>query len=216
MAVTLAARGAIARGVAVAGERAIAVLLMPTVPARAMTAESVLAELAGTMGGTAHGEVRLATLWRIVGQPRQCRPDQRPVHRSVHVITAHRRGGRSFDGLHSDRFRFRLDHENGIVRRIRRRVEPCGDHFAGHAGEHLLVQRSGDVLLAALRRHLGLLVLVFAVAGGASGLAHLVTDHGDDGVIRDSALAWTVVVDYVAETRLALLHQAPRKDSLSH
>jgi hypothetical protein len=50
---------------------------------------------------------------------------------------------------------------------------------------------------------------VFGVAGGASGLAHFVADHGDDGVIRDSALARTVVVDYVAETRLALLHQAP-------
>jgi hypothetical protein len=50
---------------------------------------------------------------------------------------------------------------------------------------------------------------VLAVTGGASCLAHFVAHHGDDGVVRDSALARTVVIDYVAETRLALLHQAP-------
>jgi hypothetical protein len=208
VAVTLAARGTIARGVAVASALAIAVLLMPAVPAGAMTAESVLAELAGAVGGTAHGEVRLAALRRIVGQPRQCRPDQRPVHRSVHFI-ANRHGGRSFDGLFRYHFRFRLNHKSGIVRRILRRVEPRRNHFAGHAVEDLLIQRSGGVFLAPLRRHPGPLELVLAFAGGTSGLAHFVANHGDDGVIRDSALARTVVVDYVAETRLALLHQAP-------
>jgi hypothetical protein len=139
VAVTLAARGAIARGVAVASDRAIAVLLMPAVPAGAMTAESILAELAGAVGGPAHGEVRLAALGRIVSQPRQCRPDQRPVHRSVHVIAANRHGGWSFDRLSRYHFRFRLNHESGIVRRIRRRVEPRRNDFARHAGEDLLI-----------------------------------------------------------------------------
>jgi hypothetical protein len=53
------------------------------------------------------------------------------------------------------------------------------------------------------------LVFVIGVAGGAPGLLDGVTHHGDDRVIRDPALTWTVVVHDVTKPRLALLHQAP-------
>jgi hypothetical protein len=48
---------------------------------------------------------------------------------------------------------------------------------------------------------------VIGVAGGASGLLHLVVNHRDDGMIGDAALARAIVVENVTEPKPALLHQ---------
>jgi hypothetical protein len=57
---------------------------------------------------------------------------------------------------------------------------------------------------------------VIGVAGGTSGLFHLVINHRDDGVIRDAALARAIVVKNVTEPKPALLHQIfPRSRFLS-
>jgi hypothetical protein len=53
------------------------------------------------------------------------------------------------------------------------------------------------------------LVVVLGVARRAPRLFDLVAHHGDDGVVRDPALARTVIVHDISESRLALLHQAP-------
>jgi hypothetical protein len=57
---------------------------------------------------------------------------------------------------------------------------------------------------------------VIGVAGGASGLLHLVVNHRDDGMIGDAALARAIVVENVTEPKPALLHQKfPRNRFLS-
>jgi len=186
--------------------------MVPTaVTARPLSPEPVLAELPGPAGRTAYRELRLSTLWRVVRQARQRRPDQRTMDRTVTVaVVGDRSNRRHFDGLFRNAgFRFGFDQERRVVGTVRGGIETGRDDFTGHAGQYLLVERAGQFFLAALGWHLCVLELVLAVAGGASGLAHFVADHGDDGVVRDSALARTVVIDYVAETRLALLHQAP-------
>ena len=68
-------------------------------------------------------------------------------------------------------------------------------------------------LLAPRRRHFGLLIFVVRVARGAACLLHLVFDYCDDRMIRDAALARTVVVQNVTEPNPALLHELPRSDA---
>ena len=51
------------------------------------------------------------------------------------------------------------------------------------------------------------------VAGGAASLLHLVFNHRDDRMIRDAALARTIVVQNVTEPNPALLHELPRSDA---
>jgi len=207
---TLAAGTEVAGTLAVAVDRAIAIRLMSTVPTRAVSTKAVLAKLAWAgAGGTTHREVGFPSLRGIVVQPRQRRTNQGTVHGTIHVVDGYRDRRRDLGRLLGYHFGFSLDHEAGVVRVVRRGIQAWRGDFAGHAGEHLLIEGAGDFLLAALWRHLRLLELVITVTSGASGLAHFVADHRDDGMIGDSALARTVVVDYVAETRLALLHQAP-------
>jgi hypothetical protein len=66
-----------------------------------------------------------------------------------------------------------------------------------------------------LRGNLRLFVLVFGIARRTPRLLHFVANHGDDGVVGDSALAGTVVIHDVTEPRLALLHQAPKRTRFS-
>jgi hypothetical protein len=63
-------------------------------------------------------------------------------------------------------------------------------------------------LFLALRRDARLLVFMIRIAGRAARLLHLIVDHGDDGVIGDTSLAWTIVIDDVTEPKPALLHEA--------
>jgi hypothetical protein len=75
--------------------------------------------------------------------------------------------------------------------------------------EHLREER-GLRLLAPLWRHLAVLVFVLGVADDAAGLFDAIIDHRHDGVIRNPALARTVVVHHVAGPIPALLHALPR------
>jgi hypothetical protein len=81
------------------------------------------------------------------------------------------------------------------------------------AGEQRCIGRGRPGLLAPRRRHFCLLILVVRVAGGAACLLHLVFNHRDDRMIRDAALARTVVVQNVTEPNPALLHELPRSDA---
>ena len=61
-------------------------------------------------------------------------------------------------------------------------------------------------LLLPSHRDTRLLVFVIRVARGAARLLHLVLDHRHHGMVRDAALARTVVVQNVTEPKPALLH----------
>ena len=76
--------------------------------------------------------------------------------------------------------------------------------------EHL-VEKSRLRPLAPLRRHLALFEFVFRVTDDAAGLFDAVVDHRHDGVIGDTALARTVIVQHVAGPEPALLHALPRE-----
>src|SRR5262245_44960090 len=66
---------------------------------------------------------------------------------------------------------------------------------------------------AALRGHFALFVFVFRVTDDATRLFDAVVDHRHDGVIGDTALARTVIVQHVAGPKPALLHALPRQNS---
>src|SRR6185436_5222625 len=78
--------------------------------------------------------------------------------------------------------------------------------------QDLCVQGRGGLRLPTLARHLRMLVIVFGVACGAPGLLHVGVDHGNDRVVRDPALAWTIIVQNVTKPKLALLHQKLPKE----
>jgi hypothetical protein len=52
-----------------------------------------------------------------------------------------------------------------------------------------------------------MLVLVLGVTGRATGLLDILPHHRHDGVVRQPALARTVIVQNVTKPKLALLHQ---------
>jgi hypothetical protein len=58
-----------------------------------------------------------------------------------------------------------------------------------------------------LARHFAELVFVLGVAGRATGLLHVRSDHRDDGVVGDPPLAGTVIVQNVTKPKLTLLHR---------
>lgn len=66
--------------------------------------------------------------------------------------------------------------------------------------------RGGDELGLTPGRHLGGLVGVFRVAGGAASQLDIVADQCDHGVIGDATLPRAVVVENVTQADLALLH----------
>ncbi len=66
-------------------------------------------------------------------------------------------------------------------------------------GRGLRSKRGRGVLFAPLPRHLCMFVFVFGVAGRATGLFDVGTDHRDNGMVGDATLAWTVVVQDVTK-----------------
>ena len=97
---------------------------------------------------------------------------------------------------------------NGGGRRDRRscrRGEMRGFVSLGHARQDFLVQGGRRFLLPALR-HTRAFIGVLGVARRASCLLDVFLDHGDNRVIGHASLAWTVVVQNVAQTQPALLH----------
>jgi hypothetical protein len=133
---------------------------------------------------------------------RKRRADQWPMHRPFVLGAPCRRffgvgGFDSFDSVGSWFF-------CGLVRRRRKNgrvVDHLFDYlFARHQRRRLgrlggdERRCGGDRLLPSRRRHFGVLVLVLRVTRGAASLLYLVFDHRDDRVIRNAALARTVVV----------------------
>ena len=91
------------------------------------------------------------------------------------------------------------------IGRLVRRLDTFG-HCArtGHAFRRIAGR--GIRPLPARRWHLGRFVLMVRIARGTARLLHLVVDHHHDDVIRDAALARTVVIQNVTEPKPALLH----------
>jgi hypothetical protein len=85
----------------------------------------------------------------------------------------------------------------GASRRVSRLSVACalrsGLHWNGSGWQWDLS------LLLSADRHLRSLVIVFGVARRAPGLANRVLDHRDDGVIAQSPLARTIVIDDVTD-----------------
>src|SRR5262245_11713579 len=75
----------------------------------------------------------------------------------------------------------------------------------GHSGKDLFVQRRRRFLLAPFR-HTGTLIGVLRIARRTTRLFDVFLDHGDNRVVGDAALTWTVIVENVAQTQPALLH----------
>jgi hypothetical protein len=72
------------------------------------------------------------------------------------------------------------------------------------------MKRRGSVGLLALPRNSRVLVLVLRVTRRTACLFDVRTDHGHDGVVRDTSLTRTVIVENVTKPKLALLHQLSR------
>jgi len=113
------------------------------------------------------------------------------------------------DGIRIDGFS-RRNNIKQIGRRGQRLFDDYGRFWVGH-GRTCKRRRFGachqnGLRLLAPRRRLSLLIFVVRVAGGAACLLHLVFNHRDDRMIRDAALARTVVVQNVTEPNPALLH----------
>jgi len=95
-------------------------------------------------------------------------------------------------------------------------VRKSGDRLGRlQAVEHLRKQR-GLRSFPPLRWQFSLFVRMFCVTDDAAGLLDPIVDHRDDGVIRDTALARTIVVQHVAGPKPALLHALPRKTTSDH
>jgi hypothetical protein len=97
----------------------------------------------------------------------------------------------------------------GMMRQSRRRVRPL------QPIEDLTEERRLRPL-PPLGGHFAFLVFVLRVTDDATGLFDAVVDHRHDGVIGNTALARTVIVQHVAGPKPALLHALPRQTSSDH
>jgi hypothetical protein len=119
-------------------------------------------------------------------------------------------------GNHAGRFAVgHCGHERLAVKRLVRATGPFinrghGGRALGNPGGGCGENRRARVCLAAWTRDPGVLVLVFRLAGRAAGLLDLGTNHRDDSMVRQAALARAVIIQDVTEPKLPLLHlQAP-------
>lgn len=158
------------------------------------------------------GELGRLPLRHVPFGARKGRADQSPMHGAVVV----HRLGIAFGGL-LRRLWLGLFHHGwsrlggGSVRRRRgRRNYP---ELRCRLGR--ICEEDAGWLRPAKHRNLGLFVLVVCAAGAAASLPHLVFNHRDDHVVRDAALARTVVVENVTEPKPALLHEIPPEPFLS-
>ncbi|MEQ1871148.1 MAG: hypothetical protein ABL961_14120 [Vicinamibacterales bacterium] len=186
------------------------------------TAETVAAVLATTKtirapSGLANGELCRLTGHRwLTIDSRQLRTNQRPMGRPLfYAFDARRRRRRISEDL-IDLLVMGRPHLTARRQLAGVRVRRPGNHhlnFAGATGRN--APRHGNAYPGDHRRigllpHAGyacVLVIMFGVAGPAAGKPDVVTNHGDHSVIRETALARTVVVQNVTKPRLALLHQ---------
>ena len=156
-----------------------------------------------------NGEIRRLALWNLAFGAWQRRPNERTMDPNVIRLIAHFRLGlgvrlRLDDGIRIDGYSCRDDIKQ-IDRRGQRFFDDHWRFWIGH-GRTRKRRRFGACghqrglrLLAPRRRHLGLLIFVVRVAGGAACLLHLVFNHRDDRMIRNAALARTIVVQNVTK-----------------
>src|SRR5712692_3846802 len=165
-------------------------------------------------------------------RPRQRRPDQPTMDRSVFVVAPVvgvrvlvRRSlvallgwrlvlARRHRGLRRLARRFALIIGRRRDRRRGRHVGAVGRALVRDTlrsvREHLRIERRGRLVLAPLPRHLRVPVFVLRLARRAPRLLDVLAHHRDDGVVRHATLAWTIVVQNVTKPKLALLHQRSR------
>ena len=175
----------------------------PRPAAVSLTAAAAIGvEVAAAAAGLTNGEVGSLALGSLAFGARQGCANQAAMHRTL-IVTRRRRPLVGVRGSIGSCFRARRN----LHRRFVRRLYLC-------VARDLLVlgrfswrlRREHTVLFPARRGHTGLLVFVVSVARRAAGLLHLIVDHRDDRMIRDAALARTVVVQNVTEPKPALLH----------
>jgi hypothetical protein len=157
--------------------------------------------------GLAHGELGDGTDRDLTLDARQLGADQASMHWTLfHLIGGCRGWGVVKAGEQG------VDVGGGAGRCCRRWRDDLGQcgvlvQLWGQTGPlgrsvGCLQQRRGRRFLPAWR-HLGVLVRVLGVTRRATGLLHVVADDGDHDVVREAALARTVVVDVVTEPRPA-------------
>ena len=170
-----------------------------------------------------NGEIRGLALRNLALGPRQRRPNQRTmdpfVIRVARSLPARTRGptldSTTGSGSTASAVGTTSGRSIGAVSASSTTTGGSGSGTGGraNAAASVPVHQRGLRLLAPRGRHLGLLIFVVRVAGGAACLLHLVFNHRDDRMIRDAALARTVVVQNVTEPNPALLHELPRSDA---
>jgi hypothetical protein len=201
--------------------------VVPAAMTRLSATTTVRVKVAAAAAWLTDRKLRNLPLRRLSLGPRQRRPNQPAVHRTV-VIRARGRVIVNIDvavspfAVHADLL---ARGDGGLQRRlvrpeyVRRYLLFVGHVGVGHrrAGTNGIgrIAHEHAILLAAGRRNPGLLVFVIRIARGAASLLHLVLDHRDDRVIGDAALARAIVVQNVTEPKPALLHELPRSRSFS-
>jgi hypothetical protein len=204
----------------------IAHIAVRTVPLKRLTTTGATlltrTETVVSSSGLANREIGvLAGRRRLALDTRQLRANQRTMNGAL----VGRRLALSFLMvgvlLRSDRFITTLD----LIRLCGYR-EHFFDHIfmlgTGHADAFRFLRIVDDLLgrhgcdgrqdgrrlgFLSLARHTRVLVFMIRVARRATRLFDVLTDHGDDDVIRQTPLARTVVIQNVTRPKLALLHQ---------
>jgi hypothetical protein len=168
-------------------------------------------------GGLANGEVR----WRAGGRrltfnPWKRRPYQPPVDGATvngAVVVVLTGLGFSATGLVGGGRQRRFVPRRLWLRVRGRRLVPLSVAATGRTrhplGSHSRARpcQRRSLGLRALAGDARVLVLVFRVAGRATGLPDLGPDHRDDRVIGQAPLSRTVIIQDVTKPKLALLHQ---------
>jgi hypothetical protein len=156
----------------------------------------------------ANGELWILALGRLTVRPGERRADQATMNGTFVVKRSSNRllvRGRQFLSR-------RRRHINGLDRFGSSNSRVLRDHYgfifdgSQAAGGVRGITGPNPALLAALRRHAGLLVLMIGIARRAPGLFHFIVNHRHDGVICDAALTRAIVVENVTEPEPALLH----------
>jgi hypothetical protein len=194
----------------------------PLRPPRGPGSETLAVPLAGTRA--AHGSASAAALIAIsaltgladreLGQRTFFREAVRAWKRRADEGAAHRpfiarRGipGGRIGG-------WKRGHVRRDVRGHRRgRGGDPGVLLVAHSRQNLVVKRIRGIFAAAPRRAAAL-ERMLGIARRASRLTNFVLDHRDDGVVRHTPLARTVVVDGITDPQPALLHETPGTDLL--
>ena len=180
---------------------------------------AITVEIAAAAAGLADGEVRLLPLRSLAFRTRQGGPDQSAVNGPVVVEIGSRErcfliGGRRIKFCNFDRigrrFELWLWPWLGLRLGLRNDVDVERLLFERPRPQQALTRvgrRRRIEFLPAGSGHFRLLVLVIRIARRAARVLHLIANDRDNGVVRNAALARTVVVENVTEPKPALRHR---------